>query len=442
MMLSKEEQLQVTTDMTYSYDEAVSYILEIPRFLSKNSPEDTREFLKLVDQESYGAIVFHVAGTNGKGSVCAFLNSTCEAMGLSRGVFTSPHLECIRERIQIDNEMVDEEEFLQSFQRILQLIAVFNERREQKYHPSFFEYLFFMSRDIFNKKHVDVQIYETGLGGRLDATNSLPGADACIITSIGMDHMEYLGNTVEEIAGEKAGIIKWETPVIFLKNQVYSQVISDKADSMNSPKIMVDSPEVEILIKDQKNIDFCYDSRYYSSVNLTCHTRAIYQAQNCALALSALECVFGDRLTLEQIKTGVANMRWPGRMEQLEEQVWIDGGHNVEGVQAFLESVKRDGVTGDRFLVYSGVSDKQIDRISRLITDSNLFASVAVCPIQSDRGVDCKVLGQYFEGAKVYESAQDALWGEKAKLGNEDRVYICGSLYLVGEIKSIYHSMQ
>ena len=184
-----------------NYNEAVAYIDETPKFTTKNSLEHTRECLRRLGNPQEAFRVIHVAGTNGKGSTCAFLTSMLREAGYSCGLFTSPHLIEINERFQINEVPVDNEIFLAAFHRVKEmadeLVA------QGSHHPTYFEMLFLMGMLIFKEAGVDYVTLETGLGGRLDATTSIENPMACVITSISMDHMEYLGNSLEEIASEK-----------------------------------------------------------------------------------------------------------------------------------------------------------------------------------------------------------------------------------------------
>ena len=196
-----------------AFEQAEQYINEIPRFAGKNTVEDTSRLLTIAGCDRLPFPVIHVAGTNGKGSVCACLASILKESGRRVGIFTSPHLVDIRERIRIDDEMISENRFAEVFWEV-QILAD-KGKKEGLSHPSFFEYLFLMAMIYFRDEKPDAVILETGLGGRLDATNSVSHPALCVITEIGFDHMQYLGDTLEEIAGEKAGIIKKGVPVIF-----------------------------------------------------------------------------------------------------------------------------------------------------------------------------------------------------------------------------------
>ena len=181
-----------------AFEQAEQYINEIPRFAGKNTVEDTSRLLAIAGCDRLPFPVIHVAGTNGKGSVCACLASILKESGRRVGIFTSPHLVDIRERIRIDDEMISKDRFAEVFQDVQVLTE--EGKKEGLSHPSFFEYLFLMAMIYFRDEKPDAVILETGLGGRLDATNSVKHPALCVITEIGFDHMQYLGNTLEAIA--------------------------------------------------------------------------------------------------------------------------------------------------------------------------------------------------------------------------------------------------
>lgn len=200
----------------YGYEEAVDYVLQIPKFTKKNTPEDTRRFYEYLGRPGERSGLIHVAGTNGKGSVCSYIDSVLEEAGYRTGLFTSPHLVDVRERFRLKGEMISTEDFARVFNQVLENVENFSEKcGNGVYHPTFFEMLFFMAMLWFQEKRADYIILETGMGGRLDATNVIAHPCVTVITRIGLDHTEYLGNSKEEIAGEKAGIIKKGVPVVF-----------------------------------------------------------------------------------------------------------------------------------------------------------------------------------------------------------------------------------
>ena len=213
------------------YEEAVKYILDIPKFTKKNDGDHTRKFLEYLGNPQEGLKVLHVAGTNGKGSVCAYLDGMLRSEGKRTGLFTSPHLVKINERIVLDGEEIPDDRFCEVFERTL--TAVKKMEGEGLAHPTFFEFLFGMAMLAFAEGGMEYAVLETGLGGRLDATNAVEQPLVSIITSIGMDHMEYLGDTIGEIASEKAGIIKSGVPVFYAQTSEESdEVIRRKAEEL------------------------------------------------------------------------------------------------------------------------------------------------------------------------------------------------------------------
>lgn len=426
-----------------SYDEAVSYILEIPRFLAKNDADATKEFLGILG-EGNAEITIHVAGTNGKGSTCAFLNSVFMAMDKKVGMFTSPHLVDIRERIQINGKLIGKEEFLNCTNIVIDNINRFQDKKAG-FHPSFFEFIFFVAVIHFKMNDIDVAIYETGLGGRLDATNSLSKKSVSVITEIGMDHMEYLGDTYEKIAFEKAGIIKPNVPVVFWDGRKEcSLVIREKAWELGCKAFEVCEQNVEVLCTKEKNIDFSYKSLYDKNVIFTVHSYAQYQVRNAAMAVKTLE-VLGFDIEASAVNEGIAEMFWPGRMEMIDDQIFVDGGHNVDGIEAFIHTALNDECKGSRHLLFSAVSDKQIGIIAKMLVECDAFHKISVCGFDSYRATKVEELKAIFDkviadnGSNMvvglYDDVQGAFEKEKELLGADDRLYICGSLYLVGAVK-------
>lgn len=423
------------------YKEIEAYLLEIPKFTKKNTLEDTRLFLRELGNPGKGKTVIHIAGTNGKGSVCAYLSSVLTEGGYRIGMFTSPHLVTMRERFRIGNEFISEEDFVSCFLQIKEQLAA-GELGKRGYHPSFFEMLFFMAMLYFERCHAEIILLETGLGGRLDATNSVEKKDLCIITEIGLDHMEYLGNSVAEIAGEKAGILQKGVPVVYAdKKKEASAVICRRAEELSCPYYGVSKCDIRNFTFHKNFIDFSYNTRYYGYVRCRLMTTAAYQPENAALALCALD-VLSDRLSLDKsvIEAGMNKARWEGRMEEIFPGVYADGAHNPDGIEAFLETVKHDGCEGRRLLLFSAVREKQYRIMIDDLINSKLFDKIYLTEITNARGLSEQELLEAFSQAAKKVSGTHL--GAGAALGQlllekkpEDVVYIAGSLYLVGEIK-------
>lgn len=438
-----------------TFEEAVEYLYKVPRFTTKNSPEDTRAYLRKLGNPEQNMKIIHVAGTNGKGSVCAYMRCILEEAGYTTVVFTSPHLVDIRERFLINGQMVSKEAFLEAFLKVyngLEWTALEQEKasRQDKadtaYHPTFFEYLFFMAMLLFEAADVDFVILETGLGGRLDATNSVSRKELSVITRIGLDHVEYLGNTEEAIAGEKAGIMQAGAPVVFTDtSEAVSGVFCDRAEELGIPAYSVSRNDYAFLNFQNKTIDFSVHTRYYGYVRLSLCTLARYQMENAALAVRAIEVLDKGKSVSEQhIVQGVRKCLWQGRMEELLPNVFVDGAHNEDGIRAFLETVKADECTGRRMLLFGVVQDKDFKHMVGKLLDSGLFERMAVTHLHTERSASLESLRDIFEHRNketdvcaytLYDSVDTALGEllEEQKPG--DRIYIAGSLYLVGEIK-------
>lgn len=425
------EKRKITT-----YDEAVEYLLDIPRFTSQNTMEDTKSFLHRLGNPDKGMKIIHVAGTNGKGSVCAYLRSVLEHAGCTTAVFVSPHLTDIRERFLIKGRLVDKSAFLDVFFRIYEMTDA--------YHPTFFEYLFFMAMLLFAEADADYCILETGLGGRLDATNAIDNKLLTVITSISLDHVEYLGNTIGQIAGEKAGILREGTPLVFLDSrQEATSVFVEKAAKSACPCYPVSKKDYTFSKMHNKTIDFFLRTQYYGYISLSLHTIAGYQMENAALAVRAVEVLQQDTtltVTLEQLRQGIAHCIWQGRMEEVRPDVYVDGAHNEDGIRGFLETVQMDGWQGRRTLLFSAVQDKDYRQMMKKLVESELFDVIAVTRLHSNRGVSLECLEELISGYtqcdfREFEDAEAALLELLKQKKPEERIYIAGSLYLAGEIK-------
>ena len=258
-----------------------------------------------------------------------------------------------------------------------------------------------------------------------------------------MDHMEYLGNTIEAIAGEKAGIIAEETPVVYLDEVPdASGVIRAAASKKRAPVYGVSKEDYTYLNFQNKSIDFSYHSRYYGYITSCLHTIARYQMENAALAIRAVEVLDGGKtVTRQHITDGVGKTVWRGRMEEVCREFYVDGAHNRDGVRAFLETVSADGWQGKRHLIYSVVKDKEYADMTREIAASGLFSSVYVVQMQGNRAIQAEEIVEIWE--QYTESrvcgcmtAGQAVQAAVSAQGPEDRIYAAGSLYLAGEIKS------
>lgn len=427
-----------------TYQEAENYINTIPKFTSKNCMEHTKRFLEHLGNPAQNSKVIHVAGTNGKGSVCAYLCSVFREAGISAGMFISPHLVTMRERFVIGENIISETEFLEAFEVIIaHLHDLPKELREISYHPTFFEFLFFMAMVIFERNSVEYVVLETGLGGRLDATNSVENKVMCILTSIGYDHMEYLGDTLPQIAFEKAGILREKIPVVYpVKQEEVSRKIEECAKKIGAKTFPVEKQAIKEIKIQHKTIDFSLHLHYYDYISFTVSTSAVYQIENASVAIRALELLMDERISVPVMQAGIKRAFWEGRMEEVLPSVYLDGAHNIDGIRAFLETVESRPCQGRRKLLYSVVKDKQYQTVIDALASSGLFDVIGVVALSDARALPLAALeenfGQYtgFE-CKIYEALDTALDELVFGKGDEDKVYIVGSLYLVGEVKAL-----
>ena len=429
---------------------ARDYLLAIPLWTKKkNTLDEVRHFLEELGNPDEQLRIIHVAGTNGKGSVCADLTAMLMEAGYHVGTFVSPHLTDVTERFLVDGVPVEEAGFSESFARVK---AVTDRLTAEGYaHPTFFEFVFLMAMDLYGRRKPDFVVLETGLGGRLDTTNVIRHPLACVITSISLDHTQYLGDTVELIAAEKAGIIKPGIPVVYDNNdRAAGAVIAAAADRLGSAAYGLTAE------------DSCWGVSF----------AAPYQAMNAALAVKVLEILEIEGVNAEVCRKALASVHWTGRMQQVAPDVWVDGAHNPGGIRAFIQAVKaQNGLAvqekqsaqqpdqGEQNaadmhpqiqLLFAAVSDKDYHEMIRLLCTELSPERVTVVQLKSERGLQADALARQFEDAEcshvtAFDSTKDALKHVLSEKKEGDHLYMVGSLYLIGEIledlKSQLHRM-
>ena len=438
MMLTKKE------PETFTYEEAAAYIEEIPKFTKKHTLEHTKTFLKRLGNPAADRKIVHVAGTNGKGSVCAYLQAILMAEGKRTGFFTSPHLVSVNERIRVDNIQIDNETFLKVFRKVLKIVRQMVEDGIE--HPSYFEFLFGMGMTAFAETDVEYIILETGLGGRLDATNAIDNPALAIITSISLDHTAILGDTIEKIAGEKAGIIKPGVPVFFDgSSKKAAEVIKAKASELGVSCREVTKNAYEIQEVHRKYIAFSRRSAYDKDVIFQVPMCGCYQAMNAELALEASEYLLaGEEIHMDRWKEALAELHWEGRMERVGAHITVDGAHNPGAMEAFVESVKAldESERGEMVLLFSAVSDKKYDQMIEYLCENLDVKAYVVTQIEDERGVPAEELADVFRrytDRPVYckERLEDAVRTAMNERGETGEIYCLGSLYLVGMMKKL-----
>ena len=420
--------------------DAFSYIEQIPMWSkNKHSLAEVKDFLREMGdpQERFPAI--HIAGTNGKGSVCAFLTSILREAGCWTGTFVSPHLEDVRERFLLDGQMAGREDLNQSFRRVYETAKRLQERGKD--HPSYFEFLFYMAMELFARRKVEAAVIETGLGGRLDATNALEAPVACAITSIGLDHTQYLGATIGQIAWEKAGIIKPFIPVVYDASEPQAAArIRERAGELSAPAIPVSREDYRLLDESSDGGFWISDKE---GKRLFIPFEAPYQAANAMVAVKTARILRkrGFSITEEAIRRGIAQARWPGRMERAGEGFYLDGAHNPAGAAAFeqaaFEILKRTGK--EAFLLFGAMEDKDYREMARILCKRIPWKEVGFVCCGGKRGALIQSLKEAFSQVREermleFSSAAQAIVCMEERRGG-DLVFCAGSLYLTGEFR-------
>lgn len=426
-----------------NYEQAAAYIEELPKFTKKHSLDHTREFLRRLGNPGEDRKIVHVAGTNGKGSVCAYIQEILMAEGKRTGFFTSPHLISVNERIRVDNVPVEDETFLDVFCQVMEVVGEME--REGISHPSYFEFLYGMGMKVFAAADVEYIILETGLGGRLDATNSSGNPCLTVITSISLDHTDILGDTIEKIAAEKAGIIKTGVPLIFDGScRSAAKVIRMKAEEMGAPCREISKNAYEILEVGRKSIAFCRTNAYDKDVTWKMPVCGVYQVMNAVLALEAADYLLADEgAHRDRWHEALAAVKWQGRMEEAAPHVTIDGAHNPGAVEAFTETVRilEEGKEARPVVIFSAVADKSYEQMISYLCQNLDASAYIVTEIDDRRKVPARELGQVFvrytdKRVIVKNELRDALdtaWD----IRGEGEIYCLGSLYLAGMVKKL-----
>ncbi len=418
-----------------NYKEAVQFFNEIPYFSSDASNDNLNTVLNLLGNPERTLKFFHVAGTNGKGSVCAFLDSILQKGGFKTALFTSPHLVRINERIKIDGIDISDKDFADYLGKI-----------EAVDHPqlNFFEYCFVMAMLYFADQKVDYVILECGLGGLLDSTNVVT-PEVSIITSVGLDHVKILGDTLEKIAAEKAGIIKEGKPIVYMKQEDGVNAVIEATALRNHSEIYTLSEEdIKIVETNEKGIAFLIESVYYRFEDLSVVTKASYQPKNADLAIHAIKAVIPD-FSDAVIREGIASMTWPARMEEIEYHIILDGAHNPHAITSWVKTVQQYYPDCQKDLLFAVVADKDYEDMIVQICSALTFEHITITTIPGYRKADPFLIKEQFERYSPCEITieEDAARAyELAKGRRKDYLFLLGSLYLAGIIKGYLEEMK
>ncbi|MFL5377409.1 MAG: bifunctional folylpolyglutamate synthase/dihydrofolate synthase [Myxococcales bacterium] len=392
-----------------------------------------REALRLLGDPHRGYAVLHVAGTNGKGSTCAFAEASLRAAGLRTGLYTSPHLIHFCERIRVSGTPISEERAADLFEEILGKVPWALEDEGL----TFFEIATLMAFLEFTRSEVDVAVVEVGLGGRLDATNVVEPL-ACAISSLGLDHLQWLGPTLAHVAAEKAGIFKQGVPAVSAGQvREAAEVLERRAGELRIP---LWRPGRDYRFESRTNREFCYESASGFCVRprAPLALAGSHQRTNAALSCALLEAAAarGLRVVPRHVEEGLVGARWQARLEPVARDplVLVDGAHNGHAARALLRSLP-DILRGRPLhLVMAAMADKDhADLVGPLVP---LARTLHFCAASSPRAADPRVLAAASgrSDARVHASPADALEAARAAAGRDGVVLCCGSLYLAGEI--------
>jgi dihydrofolate synthase / folylpolyglutamate synthase len=378
--------------------------------------ERVKALLELFDNPQKRLNIIHVAGTNGKGSVCAMLSSVLTDAGYKTGLYTSPHLIEYTERIKINGNDISQDEFADLVNQVLQAAL------KNNIDVTEFEVLTVAAFIYFAQKKTDIALIETGLGGRLDATNVSDAPIVSVITSIDIDHTDRLGNTLEEIAGEKAGIIKQNVPVIVSPENKGFQIIKKTSENLKSPLIICKPEEFDL-------------DKYDLSL------KGLWQRENLFLALKTVETLNckGFKISQSHINQGLKKASHPCRFQYFEKaQILIDGAHNLSGAKALRESLNFYFPTKERIWIYSSLETKDYSNVMKTLFSENdivIFTKSSFPTAVLPEALEKQALFLFPElKTHVKQNVKDSLSFASDLKNLENLVVIAGSLYSAGEV--------
>jgi dihydrofolate synthase/folylpolyglutamate synthase len=416
-----------------TYQEALDYLTSLGRFGIKLGLERTQALLRALGdpQDLFQGVL--VAGTNGKGSVCAMVASVLQSAGYRVGLMPKPHLISYTERIQVDQRPIAETDFAAL---LTELQPVISKVASELGPPTEFEILTSAALYYFARAGIDLLGCEVGLGGRLDSTNVLD-LGVSVITNIALDHTQHLGSTLEAIAAEKAGILKPDTIAITGAQPPALGVIEARARDHQIPLLRL-GHEIQLTAvdKDWAGVQATVTTPVGTYRDLRIPLVGLYQADNAALAVAAIDALRsrGWDISDGALRDGLARTRWPGRLEVIDRNpiVLVDGAHNPAGLERSLAAVQRLAKGRPLVVVFGAMSDKDLPSMLALLRAVN--APVIFSRIEWHRAAPPAALAKQFGGqAETAESSAEALSRARERAGRDGIVLVCGSLYLVGE---------
>jgi dihydrofolate synthase / folylpolyglutamate synthase len=436
------------------YENAVRYLLSLGRELAaptqaaaaKFNLENITILLEQLGRPERTFASIHIAGTNGKGSTAAFTESILREAGFRTGLNTSPHLERINERIKINGEEISDALFADIFTRVHEAIEELLADGKLRVHPTYFECVTAVAFEAFARGRVEFAIVEVGLGGRLDATNVVAPM-VSVITRIDFDHENFLGHSLQEIAGEKAGILKERVPAVFAAQQPeVREILLRRAKELDCPVV---ETELAFRIKKDTVQDGCMcatvvENSTEKEFEIALRLAGRFQLQNAlnALAVARLLQARKYRIANDDVTRGISAAEWPGRIERLQSgpDVYLDGAHNPGAARELANFVKENLGGRTIFLLYAAMRDKAVDEVTGILFPlaQEVIFTEAQTPRAISAGQLAEMAGHYAAHYSVIPKAEDALSLALNKARPEDVILVTGSLYLVGQLRSAW----
>ena len=427
-----------------NYKQAMDYIKEVGNFGSNYGLERTERILEILGNPHKKIKCIHIAGTNGKGSTTSIINSILIEEGFKVGMYTSPFLEEFEERIQINKENIKKEDLAISVETVKE--AVDKVIEEGYSHPTEFEIITCVMFEYFYKNKVDYAVIEVGLGGRLDSTNVVSPI-LTVITSIGLDHTNLLGNTIEEIAREKGGIIKNNVPLILYpqKESVKKEILKI-AKEKNSKVYIVNEKNFKLIsINKEKFYQNIEVKGLKKDYKLKLRLLGEHQVLNCNVAINAVEVLSKiEDFNINNIEKGVFNAKWIGRLEVLRENplIVIDGAHNIQGIKMLKKNILEYFDYDDMYLLIGILSDKQVDDMIKEIVP--LSKKVIALTPHSDRAELASELREHIKmvnkNVLSFEDYKEGLEEILKDAKENDLILVTGSLYMIGDMRKIINN--
>lgn len=411
-------------------------IHSLDKFGSRPGLDRIKKFLDILGNPQDSLRFIHVAGTNGKGSTCALISSVLTEAGYKTGLFISPYIVDFRERIQINGEMIPEEVLDKAVEETFPIIE---KLRDEGCIITEFEYVMALEFLIHKNAGCDVVVLETGMGGLLDCTNVIKPPFCTVITKIGLDHTAVLGDTIEEIALQKCGIIKTGSPcVTSAQEKTVMAVIEKNCAEKNVDLIKSGNIRLGIL---RETINFTEFK--YNNLNIRLPFIGVHQLENAKSALACIEVLKGDfNISDENIISGFSKAVNPARLELLSENplTLLDGAHNPDGITALKNAVEKYNPKKTAVLILGMLSDKDSESSIKLL--KGLFDTVYTVPVNNPRTLSSEKLAEeckpYFKNVTAFGDVKTALdSAEKEALKTDSLLVIAGSLYLAGEVRAL-----